>query len=315
MTSGGIYLIWKCCVSLKAYISSSQREEDTKKSFPSSSDYNRRTSRPLGFSSIAKIGFVKLVKLNFTSISTYTFHMIHCVTVGGQLHLYLYGDLVCYTWWQQIILYAVLPVVVLFPFSFGNSLTMLKDRSISPTTFLLSSVIPHISFALCVKRKMVGLNEYHASDEDERCIDEILLLEEGLFSDDDRAVRWPVIQLYRNLLVVVLNTFILNPVYRSLALLPVFLFFSVHDARRMPFKHLYLNYLQMLTSTCLLIINVVNVLPSFSLMFDVMVISLMGDILRVLKYLELVLLAIVPLSLPAWKLWQKIKVKRAKKQE
>ena len=50
-----------------------------------------------------------------------------------------------------------------------------------------------------------------------------------------------------------------------------------------------------------------NVLPSISIIFDVMVVSSMGDILRGLKYLELVLLAIVPLSLPAWKLWEKCK--------
>ena len=241
--------------------------------------------------------------------------MINCVSVGGKLHLYLYGDLLCYTWWQQIILFAVLPVVVLFPLSFGISLNMLKERSISPTTFLFSSVMPYITFILSMKKKIVGLSKYNPSEEDERCIKEILLLEEGVFWEDDRAVRWPIIQLYRNLLVAVLNTFILNTIYRSVVLFPVFMLFGLHDARRMPFKDIYLNYLQMLTSACLLIINACNVVPSFSIVFDVMVVSAMGDILRALKYLELVLLAIVPLSLPAWKLWEKIQEKRGKKQE
>ena len=81
----------------------------------------------------------------------------------------------------------------------------------------------------------------------------------------------------------------------------------------MPFKHIYLNYLQLLTSACLLIINACNVLPSFSVVFDVMVVSAMGDILTKLLYLEVVLLVIVPLSLPVWKLWEVIKEKQAKK--
>ena len=163
--------------------------------------------------------------------------------------------------------------------------------------------------------KIIGLHKHNPSDEDQRCIKEILLLEEDLFKEDDHAIRWPVIQLYRNLLVAVLNTFILNTIYRTVVLLLVFGLFIIHDARRMPFKHVYLNYLQVLTSACLLFINACNVVPSMSIFFDVMVISGMGHIIRPLKYLELVLLAIVPLSLPAWKLWEKIKERHEKKHQ
>ena len=241
--------------------------------------------------------------------------MINCVSIGGKLHLYLYGNLVCYNWWQQIILFVVLPVVVLFPISFGISLNMLKERSISLTTFLISSVMPYLTFILWVKMKIVGLHKHNPSDEDQRCIKEILLLEEELFQENERAVRWPVVQLFRNLLVPMLNTFILNPIYRSVILIPVFLIFVIHDSFRKPFKHIYLNYLQVLTSACLLLINACNVVPSVSIFFDVMVISGMGHILKALKYVELVLLAIVPLSLPAWKMLEKIKERRQNKQK
>ena len=239
--------------------------------------------------------------------------MINCVSIGGKFHLYLYGDLLCYNWWQQIILLVVLPMVVLFPLSFGISLNMLKERSISLTTFMISSVMPCVTFILWAKKKIIGVHKHNPSDDDERCIKEILLMEEDLFQPNDRAIRWPVIQLYRNLLVAVLNTFILNTIYRTVVLFLVFGLFILHDARRMPFKHVYLNYLQVLTSVCLQFINACNVVPSISIFFDVMVISGMEHILTALKYFELVLLAIVPLSLPLWKLLEKIKEKRKKK--
>ena len=190
----------------------------------------------------------------------------------------------------------------------------MKKKLISPTTFLFSLVMPYVTLVLFAKKKIVGLNKYKPSDEERRCIEEILLLEEELFREDDAAVRWPIIQLYRNLLVAVLNTFILNAIYRSVALCPVFMIFIVHDSHRMPFKHNYLNYLQTLTSACLLVINACNTLPSISIVFDVMVMSSMGDILKALQYLEVVLLAIVPFSLPVWKLWEKIREGRGKKQ-
>ena len=232
--------------------------------------------------------------------------MINCVPVGEQLHLYLYGDLICFNWRQKSILFALLPIVVLFPFSFGISLDMLKKRSISSTTFLFSMVMPYLAIILYAKQKIVGLTRCSSSGEEKRCIEEILQLEEELFKEEDRAIRWPIIQLYRNLIVAMLNTFVLNPIYRSLVLFPVFLIFTAHDARRMTYKHIYLDYFQMLTSACLLIINACNALPLMSIVFDVMVMSSMGDILRAVRYLELLLLTIVPLSLPAWKLWEKM---------
>ena len=127
-------------------------------------------------------------------------------------------------------------------------------------------------------------------------------------------VSHPVVQEFAGCCVV-LNAFVLNAIYRSVVLFLVFGFFIAHDARRMPFKHIYLNHLQLLTSVCLLFINACNVVPSISIFFDVMVISGMGHIMKALKYLELVLLAIVPLSLPAWKLWEKVKERREKKRQ
>ena len=248
------YVIWKVFVYLSKLAQRVENNEEESGEVAHRIESTQSTK--ISFATITKIGFLKLGKLNFTSISTYTLHMIHCVSVGGQLRLYLYGDLPCYNWWQWIILFVLLPLIVLFPFSFGVSLKMLKERSISPSMFLLSSMIPYITLMLWISKKMGWFTEYIPSDEDEQCIIEILQLEDELFKENDRVVRWPIIQLYRNLLIVALNTFILNPIYKTVAVIPVFLAFAVHDCLRKPFKHVYLNNLQILTSVCLLIISV-----------------------------------------------------------
>ena len=190
-----------------------------------------------------------------------------------------------------------------------------EKRSISPTTFLLSSVMPFFTVGLLVKSKTVGLRSYTPSKEDELCIKEILQLEEEVFKEDDRSIRWPVIQLYRNLLVAVLNIFVLNTIYRSMVLFPVFLIFALHDCIRMPFKHIYLNYLQILTSASLLVINTCNNLASMSIVFDLMIVSGMPGVLRGLQYTEIVVVVMVPSSLIAFKLWEILKERRSKKQK
>ena len=107
----------------------------------------------LSFSSLLKIGFVKLTKLNYTSISTFTFHMLHCVTINGSRHLYLYGDHQCYAWWQYVIMILVLPIVLLFPLSFGIALDLMKEGMISTNQFLFATVCPPYAIILRIKMK------------------------------------------------------------------------------------------------------------------------------------------------------------------
>ena len=206
--------VFKACrpfiVFLKTcFVSSEQAQNEFE--HPTESETNRaldqeithaiQGERPkLSFTSILKIGFIKLAKLNFTSISSIAFHMVHCVTINNNLHLYLYGDVQCYYWWQKLILFGLLPIVVLYPLSFGISLDLLKERWISPSTFLFATVMPFFTFALYVKKKIVGLEKHNYFHDDEICKNEILAMEEELFAEESKVLRWPVVQLYRNLL-------------------------------------------------------------------------------------------------------------------
>ena len=103
--------------------------------------------------------------------------------------------------------------------------------------------MPFSTLGLYAEKKVAGMSKYSPSKEDELFIEEVLLLEDELFKEDDCSIRWTVVQLYRNLLVVVINIFVLNTIYRSVIFFPVFGFFILQDRDRLPYKHLYLNYL------------------------------------------------------------------------
>ena len=293
------YLFWKCfccirgCISLGNISTGVVTRSDAK------------GLEALSFQSILKIGFIKLLKLNFTSISRFTFHMIHCVAIGSQLHLYIYGDQKCYTVWQYVILFALLPIVVLFPLSFSMSLNLLKERLISTNSFLICIIIPYYTFLLYAKKLFFGLKLNVRSTEDDKCAEVILEMEEMLFKAGDHMLRWPVVQLYHNLLVVVLNTFILNRFYMTISYFVVFVCFLLHDRYRMPYKHPYLNCLQELTSAALLIVNACAIPASTSSILDLWVVPQIEVVSVVRKYVALVVYAFVPLSLLVWKLKEK----------
>ena len=268
------------------------------------------TVKSLPFPSIIKVGLVKLIKLNFTSTVNILLQLVHCEKIAAQFHLYIYGDFICYSWWQILIIGAALPTVALFPASLGISLDLLKKRQISVNLFLLSCGIPFVGLGLQLKKYFGTLCVKELKEEEENCTNEILQIEEELYKYDNKVMRWPVIQLYRNLFVVILDIFILHREYKILGFLALFMIFALHDRCRMPFKHPYLNQLQVMTSVCLFLVATCSVLPAVSSFGDIMAVPQMKTCLTVSKHLEYSLYLLVPLSLPAWKIWMHFENRR-----
>ena len=308
--------IWKISITIKSCIFSGKPKSDSVTEIEisvSSQKGNSDTSLPndrqsqncsLSFISVLKIGFIKLVKLNFTSISKFSLKMIHCVAIGGKLYLYTHANLECYTWWQYVIMFALLPILILFPTSFGMALTFLKEGFISTRGFLVASIFPPFTLTLYGKKHLVGLVKPNISEEERKCSQRVLELEEMLLKETDGKLRWPVVQLYRNLFVVVVDIFIHNPVYRSIIFIPLFVLFLLHDRYRIPYKHPSLNFLQSQSSALLLITTACNIPAAFSTVFDVMAIPNMHFVVTLLEYVESLLFLAMPASLLVLKVYE-----------
>ena len=264
----------------------------------------------LAFTSQLKIGFLKLLKLNFTSTALILLQLVHCEKIHDQLHLYVSGNYVCYVWWQWFIMVILLPIMAMFPFSFGKALDKLKDGKISTNVFLLSCVIP---FAFAIWARKVRTDGPGVSNDEKKCIKEILELEEELFATNHNGFRWPVIQLYRMLAIVLVDTIVLNPIFKSQWFFVMFLSFFAHDWYRMPYEHPFLNLLQRLTSACLFLVNVCSNPSAFSSVGNISSVPNMNKWLHVLRYTELFVYCVVLLSLPVWKMWTKIRRSRTER--
>ena len=301
------FITWKCFNFLREKICSNYSVDAPKEILKADSFRGENISGhlQLSFPSILKIGYIKLVKLNLTSIFTFTFHMIHCVKIDNHLHLYLYADHECYSNWQYVIMFAVFPIVLLSPTSFGISINLLREEKISTNTFLVASTLPYYSMWLYAKKRLMGLHNDNTSDDERLCIRAILQMEDDLFKPNKTWFPWPTVQLYRNFLVVILSSLILNPIYRSISFIPLFLLFLRHDCARMPYKHPFLNQLQSLSSSCLLVISACNFPASIIIMTNAMAVPFMGHVIWALQYLEIAIYGVVPLSLVAWTLWTK----------
>ena len=142
-------------------------------------------------------------------------------------------------------------------------------------------------------------------DDDENCTNMILEQEEELFDEERKGVRWGSVQLYRMVAIVLINTIVLNPIFKCLWFAGIFVAFLMHDWYRMPFKNIFLCHLQRLTSGCLFFVTVCNFPSTFSALGDVTAIQNMDVCLAVLRNFELLLYMVVLLAFPSWKLWEK----------
>ena len=110
-----------------------------------------------------------------------------------------------------------------------------------------------------------------------------------------------------------LNTFVVNPMYRTLAYFPLLLLFLLHDRHRMPYKHRYLNILQVLSSMCLALVVVCNALAAVSYMASINEIAYIEEMVQMSSIVEMLLYGAVPLSLPVWMAWIRIENRLWKK--
>ena len=91
--------------------------------------------------------------------------------------------------------------------------------------------------------------------------------------------------------------------------------FLAHDIYRKPYKNTYMNILQALTSGGLLLVLTCNVIPAVSYLVNIQKIPAIQDVLKILKVGELIVYAVLPLSLPVWKLKIIIDNKRKEKKK
>ena len=238
------------------------------------------------------------------------FQLIFCISINGVKHLYLYGDLVCFTWWQNLIMIVAIPGLILFPLTFGMSLHLIQPRQIASTKFLIAAGVPYYAIYLYLKKRFVGLPTPVYSVEDEIFVNEILRSYEEVFRKHNHLISWPVVQLYRNFVVAAVKTFIIDPMYRSLTFLPIFCLFFVHDRSAKPFLNKSVNVLQTSSTVCLTMIVICNMIFSFSLyMPKIDTIPHMDTVLTVLSYVESIVYFIFPLMLPISIVWRNYTMK------
>ena len=236
-----------------------------------------------------QLAFIKILKTIYTPITDISFKLINCISINNTMHLYAAGDVLCYHWWQVVIMVVVVPGLVVFPFSYGLAMCLIRKRRINTQQFLAAAAVPYYSMFLFVKSCSNGIlsgchtyNDYlftvvQLGDEDE------------VYRQKHQILSWPVLQLYRSLFVAAIKSFVINPIYRTLMFLLAFFIFVLHDRSAKPFKNKNMNILHASCTICLSFIAMCNLMFSFTLyvpkVYDIDNISTVLKMLSIVEYI------------------------------
>lgn len=107
------------------------------------------------------------------------------------------------------------------------------------------------------------------NDDESTKIQSICEIFTGAFrSSSSGQINWESVVIVRRLLIAVICNFVINPVARMMLTIPLLLSYLVHHLYVSPYRSKFLNHLETISLSFLLIINVENLFFAFLYMND-----------------------------------------------
>ncbi|XP_057309401.1 uncharacterized protein LOC130647532 [Hydractinia symbiolongicarpus] len=174
----------------------------------------------LPFSARARITFIHLLLLSYTRLSAFCFKMTNCVDINGKHHLYIQGDVRCYTWWHYSMITFIGIWIVPFPVTTYLSCQLLQSNQISLIKFYVLFLLPPIALINYVLTRY-WLKNKEFSFGMANCVERnsIIALFTGSYrkeKETGNGINWEVTILFRRFVVTALCVYIINPVSRML---------------------------------------------------------------------------------------------------
>ena len=248
---------------------------------------------------------LRLSFISYAGITAASFSLLLCVQLGpyGKV-LFADGSVPCYKGWQIFIICLVCCWIFPFPVTIYASSQLLHNNMLSAKKFALGLLfpLPTIFYWLynCRKyaRKLTE-NEPVLNEE----VQEILQITEGPFRKinhchkrSDRRLPWDAILIGRRLVLIFLETFVLDAFLRLMIMLICTHLFLLHHIYTKPFSSNFVNYVETVSSLSMLhIICLLNLIPAYSYTYPTFSYDHNKDAIQTLNVIETVLNLVFPI--------------------
>jgi len=210
-------------------------------------------------------GILQTLLLGYTTLATVSFSLLRCVPIGSEKRLFYDGSHVCFQWWQYILVGFVCTFVIPFVFVLLWGSYKLYGKTLSVWKFLLACFLPlpsliywlFISFCQVLRNPVneVSTPQQMSLNSVERVLyDSFKRPEEGR----KLSLSWEGIMIGRRLILVVMKSFVNNPMPRLLIMSLFCFLFLLHHVVAQPFRDSLANAAETISLLSIAILGMVN---------------------------------------------------------
>ncbi|XP_074621543.1 uncharacterized protein LOC141880068 isoform X1 [Acropora palmata] len=254
----------------------------------------RRKEGPSVIHFIAVI--VELLLLGYERLAESSLNLMHCFPVGKERRLFIDAEIVCWQWWQYLLLTYITVFVVPFilVLYFGSS--KLYDASISAKEFLGACILPlpFLMYWLCKNAFLTRRNTSRVTQNNK----DLLEVLHGPFRqpkyNDNGTLYWESVLICRRLVLLCCHAFITNSMFRLICMSGACIVIMLHHVIKSPFRKSIANRCETASLLILTMMAVINLSKATLMSFGITIDGPAKSYLEVLDWFQVCVLAFVP---------------------
>ena len=241
-------------------------------------------------------GILKVLLLGYAIPGSASFDLLRCVPIGSQWRLFYDGNVVCYEWWQYVLIALVVTFIIPFGFVLFWGALKLYREAVSVKKFLLACILPAPFLFHWIITAILG-------DSNDRPSSQLLTasIERVLYEPFKRpenghggSLNWESILIGRRLVLIIMKAVISDPFPRLILMIFFSFLVLLHHLAKQPFRDSKANVVETISLLLLIVLGMVNLFPASFLSLAVSSPGPFADGLNVCSWVELLILGFLP---------------------
>lgn len=233
--------------------------------------------------------------LGYATIANVSLSLVQCVPIGAEYRWFYNGTIVCFQWWQYVLVGFNVIVVIPFMFALAWGSVKLHYGKISAKQLLLASICPLPFLVLWLVRLIRRVVNVVEQSEYTEILKEVL--HEPFRKPETGtkgALYWESVLIGRRFVLVLFYCFITDPSLRLLCMSFVCVLAGLHHAMAKPFRNPHANTAESVSLLCLVLLAIINLYKSVIMATERQIKGPYVPIFQTFDWIEILLLGFLP---------------------
>ena len=237
---------------------------------------------------------METILLGYIKIANVSLSLIRCVPIRSERRWFYNGTIVCYQWWQIVLIVLNVSVIVPSIIVLGWGAVKLYHGKVSAKNLLLACAFPLPFLTLWLLQRLgiySNRNQHIQNNEYTEALKSVLLSPfREPTAEKAGALYWESVFIMRRFILVFIYCFITNTTWRLFCMSVVCVLVLLHHTEMKPFRNKRANIAESISLLGLVILSIINMYRSSSEAS----ISDGMDTFEILNSIEIILLGLLP---------------------